>query len=268
MPRTQLLGRRPNAVLAAAVFSVAVFGAAVVTTVVTGPEAAAQGAIVGGEKASLADYPYAVYLVDDAGTQFCGGVIVSSSAVATAAHCAEAVAAKDIRVVVGREDKRTNEGSTLAVTKAWVHPDFEKAEEGDDIAVLTVRGRLPGRAASVARDTDVYAPGTKATVLGWGRVADGGERSDYLRGAVVPMVSDSTCKQAYDSYDPASMVCAGYQQGGIDACKGDSGGPLVIGDTLVGIVSFGDGCAKPGKPGVYTRVTTFAGAIAQQTRGH
>ncbi|QYN18005.1 serine protease [Amycolatopsis sp. DSM 110486] len=268
MPRTRLLGRHPNAVLAAAFFSMAVFGAAVVTTVVTGPEAAAQGAIVGGEKASLADYPYAVYLVDDAGTQFCGGVIVSSSTVATSAHCAEAVATKDIRVVVGREDKRTNEGSTLAVTKAWVHPDFEKAEEGHDIAVLTVRGRLPGRAATVARDTDVYTPGTKATVLGWGRVADGGERSDYLRGAVVPMVSDSTCKQAYDSYDPASMVCAGYQQGGIDACKGDSGGPLVIGDTLVGIVSFGDGCAKPGKPGVYTRVTTFAGAIARQTRGH
>lgn len=267
MPKTRLPGRRPNAVLAAAVWAAAMVGAAALTTVATGPEAAAQGAIVGGEKASLADHPYAVYLVDDAGTQFCGGVIVGSSVVATAAHCAEAVSTKDIRVVVGREDKRTDEGSTLSVTKAWVHPDFEKAEEGDDIAVLTVHGRLPGRAASIARDTDVYAAGTKATVLGWGRVADGGDRSDYLRSAVVPMVSDSTCKQAYDSYDPASMVCAGYQQGGVDACKGDSGGPLVIGDTLVGIVSFGDGCAKPGKPGVYTRVTTFAGAIAQQTRG-
>ncbi|MGW4486600.1 S1 family peptidase [Amycolatopsis sp. NPDC004368] len=236
------------------------------TTVVTGPQAAAAPAIVGGEKASLAEHPYAVYLVDGAGTQFCGGVIVSASAVATAAHCAEAVSTKNIRVVVGREDKRTDDGTTLAVTRAWVHPGFEQAEQGDDIAVLTVRGRLPGRAAAVARDNGVYTAGTKATVLGWGRVADGGDRSDYLRSAVVPMVSDSTCKAAYSSYDPASMVCAGYRDGGIDACKGDSGGPLVIGGTLVGIVSFGDGCGKPGKPGVYTRVTSFAAAIAEHAR--
>ncbi|WP_326834324.1 serine protease [Amycolatopsis rhabdoformis] len=266
MPGPRNHGNRPRTASAALILGAALLLTAGLTTVVTGSPAAATPAIVGGERASLADYPYAVYLEDSAGTQFCGGVIVGTSTVATAAHCAEAVSTKDIRVIAGREDKRTDDGTTLAVTKAWVHPDYEKAEQGDDIAVLTVRGRLPGRAASVARDTGVYAAGTKATVVGWGRVADGGDRSDYLRAAVVPMVSDATCRAAYESYDPASMVCAGYREGGIDACKGDSGGPLVIGGTLVGIVSFGDGCGKPGKPGVYTRVTTFAGTIAQQTR--
>ncbi|MFI5613076.1 S1 family peptidase [Amycolatopsis sp. NPDC051903] len=247
----------------------ALFGAGVLTAAAllgSAPGAAAQGSIVGGERASLADFPYAVYLVDGAGTQFCGGVIVSSSAVATAAHCAEAVSTKDIRVVAGREDKRTDDGAAYAVSKAWVHPDFTKAENGADIAVLTVRGRLPARAAKLARDAGGYEPGTKATVAGWGRVADGGDRSDYLRSAVVPMVADSACQSAYASFDAASMVCAGYEAGGVDACQGDSGGPLVVGGTLVGIVSFGDGCAKAGKPGVYTRVTEFADVIAGQAR--
>ncbi|QRP43495.1 trypsin-like serine protease [Amycolatopsis sp. FDAARGOS 1241] len=245
-----------------ALFSAGVLAA--VTLIGSAPGAAAQGSIVGGERASLADFPYAVYLVDGAGTQFCGGVIVSLSAVATAAHCAEAVATKDIRVVVGREDKRADDGATYAVSKAWVHPGFTKAENGDDIAVLTVRGQLPSSTAKLALDAEVYEPGTKATVVGWGRVADGGDRSDYLRSAVVPMVADSACKSAYASFDAASMVCAGYEEGGVDACQGDSGGPLVVGDTLAGIVSFGDGCAKAGKPGVYTRVTEFAGVIADQ----
>jgi secreted trypsin-like serine protease len=62
------------------------------------------------------------------------------------------------------------------------------------------------------------------------------------------------------------MVCAGYADGGIDACQGDSGGPLVVGDTLIGIVSFGDGCGKAGKPGVYTRVSAYVDDIKAQAR--
>jgi secreted trypsin-like serine protease len=62
------------------------------------------------------------------------------------------------------------------------------------------------------------------------------------------------------------MVCAGYAEGGIDARQGDSGGPLVVGDTLIGIVSFGDGCGKAGKPGVYTRVSAYTDDIEAQAK--
>lgn len=235
----------------------------------SGSSSEAQPRIVGGEEASLSDHPYAVYLTDSNGNQYCGAVVVSSSAVVTAAHCAKAIAQSDTRVVAGRQDKRTYDGVVLAVSNTWIDPDFTDPTKGDDIAVLTVSGRLPYRPAKVADagDRASYETGTKATVLGWGRLSDGGARSDTLRSVVVPVVSDSACKTDYGTYDPASMVCAGYQDGGKDACQGDSGGPLVVGDTLIGIVSFGAGCAKAGKPGVYTRVSAFSDAIAQQSQG-
>ncbi|WP_033294872.1 S1 family serine peptidase [Amycolatopsis jejuensis] len=228
----------------------------------------AEPRIVGGNESSLAEHPYAVYLTDQSGAQFCGAVIVSESAVATAAHCAKAVSQSSIRVVAGRQDKRSSDGVVLSVSRVWVAPGYTDPTKGNDVAVLSVRGQLPYRAAKPAGSSDrsVYAEGTQATVLGWGRLSEGGQRSDVLRSAQVPLVSDSTCKSAYDTYDPSSMVCAGYPDGGIDACQGDSGGPLVVGDTLIGIVSFGDGCAKAGKPGVYTRVSEFSDAIAAQSQ--
>ncbi|MEC3981183.1 S1 family peptidase [Amycolatopsis sp. H20-H5] len=264
--RTTLLAG--GALLATVAFAaVAVGNAAAQDSAPESPSSAAQPRIVGGNVASLSDYPYAVYLADSSGNQYCGAVIVSSSAVATAAHCALAVKASEARVVAGRQDKRTSNGSEFRVSKVWVNPDYTDYTKGDDIAVLTVRGQLPYRPAKVAdgSNADLYAEGTKATVLGWGRVEDGGARSDVLRKAVVPIIGGS-CASSYESYNAEIMTCAGYAQGGTDACQGDSGGPLVVGDTLIGIVSYGDGCAKAGKPGVYTKVSAFAEDIRNQSR--
>lgn len=253
-----------GALLAVAAVAVPV----VVGTASADPASANQPRIVGGDKASLADHPYAVYLTDAGGNQFCGGVIVSSTAVATAAHCAKAVAKQDMRVVAGREDKRSDDGDVLAVSRVWISQGYNDPTQGNDIAVLTVRGQLGYRPAKLPESSDAaaYREGTKATVLGWGRIADGGDRSDYLRSAQVPVVSDSACHADYSVYDQKTMVCAGYTEGGIDACQGDSGGPLVVGDTLIGIVSFGDGCGKAGKPGVYTRVSAFTDDIKAQAK--
>lgn len=260
--RTLLLAS--GALLAVAAVAVPV----VVGTASADPASANQPRIVGGDRASLSDHPYAVYLTDSGGNQFCGAVIVSSTAVATAAHCAKAVTKQEMHVVAGREDKNTDEGSVLSVSKVWISKGYTDPTQGDDIAVLTVRGQLDYRPAKLpdSSDADAYREGTKATVLGWGRVADGGDRSDYLRSAQVPVVSDRDCLADYSMYNAKSMVCAGYEKGGIDACQGDSGGPLVVGDTLIGIVSFGDGCGKAGKPGVYTRVSAYVDDIQAQAK--
>uniref|UniRef100_A0A8D2MB99 Peptidase S1 domain-containing protein n=1 Tax=Zonotrichia albicollis TaxID=44394 RepID=A0A8D2MB99_ZONAL len=90
--------------------------------------------------------------------------------------------------------------------------------------------------------------------------------------STVKLIDSDTCnrKEVYDGDITPRMLCAGYLEGGVDACQGDSGGPLVTPDSrlmwyLVGIVSWGDECAKPNKPGVYTRVTYFRDWITTKT---
>lgn len=245
-----------RAAAAAAVLAGAVFVPAM-------PASGAQPFIVGGQEASISDHPYAVFLVDDRGNQFCGGTLIARDRVVTAAHCAEALSAGEMGVVAGRQDKRSADGVQAGVRDVWIAPEYEDPMRGGDIALLSLDRRLPFRPAAVADGSDeaAYQPGTMATVLGWGRLAEYGEKSDTLRSAEVPIVDDATCSEAYPVYDPQTMVCAGYPEGGVDACQGDSGGPLVVGDTLVGVVSWGEGCAKPGKPGVYTRVSAYASEL-------
>ncbi|KAA9160838.1 serine protease [Amycolatopsis acidicola] len=224
--------------------------------------------IVGGQEASIQDYPYAVYLTDSKGNQFCGGTLVSSSAVVTAAHCATAMSESNLRVVAGRQDENGSGGVVTKVTDVWTEPGYSDPGKGDDVAVLSLDRQVSYRPVSLpdSSDQSLYREGTNATVVGWGRTADGGARSEVLRKATVPVVSDASCSQSYSNYDAKSMVCAGYPQGGTDACQGDSGGPLLVGDTLIGIVSWGDGCAQAGKPGVYARVSTYANDIKAQSQ--
>lgn len=262
--------RRARAVRLA-VAAVAALGLCVPVAGVAGAASSghrARPSIVGGETASITDYPYAVYLVDNAGSQFCGGVLVGPSAVATAAHCAEGAHPSDLRVVMGRQDKRTRDGVVARVSAIWIPREFKDPAKGSDFAVLRLDRSVRYRPVDLPAqgDDSFYAAGTAATVLGWGRTAEGGNRSEVLRKATVPVISDSDCSADYGIYDPAGMVCAGYPRGGIDACQGDSGGPLVVGDTLIGLVSWGEGCAQPAKPGVYTRIAVYSDAIRAQAR--
>ncbi|WP_436501215.1 S1 family peptidase [Actinokineospora sp. HUAS TT18] len=242
-----------------------VVAAIAIITVILGQFVAdAREDIVGGTRAKIADHPYVVYLATRDGYQFCGGTLVAEDKVVTAAHCAQAYAAKDIRVVAGREDKRGTDGVEVKVTKAWIHPEFNDVVGGSDVAVLTLAEPLALRPLTVADDEDSYKAGTKGVILGWGRTSDGGPTSRYLLKADVPIVADASCQKSYDGFAAKSMVCAGYDEGGVDACQGDSGGPLVIAGRLVGIASWGEGCAEAGKPGVYTRVSAYAADIKAQ----
>ncbi|KAK7794875.1 hypothetical protein R5R35_010567 [Gryllus longicercus] len=99
-------------------------------------------------------------------------------------------------------------------------------------------------------------PGTVANVTGWGYISEDGPLSIPLRVVSVPIWSEDNCKSAYDSITPR-MLCAGYADGGKDACTFDSGGPLVADGEQVGVVSWGDRCGRPCKPGVYTNVVYF-----------
>jgi trypsin len=222
--------------------------------------------IVGGNRASIADYSYAVFLTTADGYQYCGGTLVDDNKVITAAHCADGRKPADVVVVAGREDKDSQAGTTSPVRKIWVHPDFADVRSGADVAVLTLSRRLPYESIDPAGadDKDLYEPGMVGTILGWGRTAADGEPSRFLLRAEVPMIADAGCQKSYPSFKAAAMACAGVAQGGVDSCQGDSGGPLIVDGKLAGITSWGEGCAAPGKPGVYTRVAAYAKDLEDQ----
>lgn len=227
--------------------------------------------IIGGDETTIEDNPFVVALTTPDGFQFCGGTIVAPTKVLTAAHCTDGSDPADIRVVAGRTTLSAGGGTTAGVTDIWIHPDWNSAALTSDASVLTLDTPLTEEPLALAApaDADLYAAGANSTVLGWG-VTESGSASDTLRKVDVPVTSDADCTTSYpNDYDAATMVCAGLAEGGKDSCQGDSGGPLV-GVTadgtrkLIGIVSWGQGCAEPNFYGVYGRVSAFHDVLRDQ----
>jgi secreted trypsin-like serine protease len=227
------------------------------------------GQIVGGTRASITEYPWAVML-QNGGSQFCGGTLVAPTKVVTAAHCIATGRANlaDIQVVAGREDKNSSAGQSVNVTAQWVHPSYQSVDGGNDVAVLTLGSPVEGQTPlplATSQDAALYNPTTNSTALGWGATSSGGSASDVLLKVDVPITTDEQCTSAYSNrYVKDAMVCAGLEEGGKDSCQGDSGGPLVAGGKLIGVVSWGDGCASPGKYGVYARVMSYYDLLKEQ----
>lgn len=247
--------------------------------------AAANGVVVGGTPTTTDQQPWVVALSarsrfgSGRSGQFCGGVAVGPRTVVTAAHCmgSEALGVDDwrkvpdLRVVQGRTDLSGTAGEELGLSDVWVDPAFDPATNANDVAVITLDQALPGGTTlpmAQRSDTADYRAGTQARVYGWGDTTGHGDYPTALRTAPVTIFADTVCEQAYPggsvgTYQPASMVCAGAKEGGRDACQGDSGGPLVVGGRLVGLVSWGNGCAQAAYPGVYTRVSAVESLVAQ-----
>ncbi|MET9255269.1 serine protease [Streptomyces sp. NPDC003717] len=249
--------------------------AATAIPLVSAVPAAADSIVVGGFPVDVSESPWTVALSSrdrfggSRAGQFCGGVAVGRTTVLTAAHCLrEEVLGSppdrvpDLKVIAGRTDLRADAGREIPVRGVWVNPAYDTVSKAGDFAVLTLSEALPeGSAIGMAAEGDTaYAAGTEALVYGWGDTSGAGEYANGLRAGRVHVLADSLCRKAYPGsgdgrYLSGSMLCAGEEGGGRDACQGDSGGPLVAHGRLVGLVSWGSGCARPGSPGVYTRVS-------------
>lgn len=258
-------------------------------------------AVVGGGLVPQGDLPWvaAIYTGDAAPSgQFCGGTLIAPSIVVTAGHCVrflrgqtevplmptvynvaaaipgDPLASQDpaairLRVLLGDVRLSGSQGERILVASVYPYPDRDLDTVPDmDIAVLVLQhpsAIAPIRYLRPGDPAALDAPGVAATIVGWGATGESDSGSNSLMEAVVPIISDASCRQSYSAMVPGIEVCAGYPQGGTDTCNGDSGGPLVVpspgGWKLVGATSWGLGCARPNKPGVYAEMRAAAAFI-------
>lgn len=250
-----------------------------------GPEALRSGLpeIIGGQPADPGAYPYAVSLryaadvegledTSGVGRHFCGGSIIASRWVLTAAHCTDFIGDEVELYAVGAHGNDLNALTDYAIDAVHVHPDWNPDTFDYDFALVKLAQDTDGVVDMVGAGTAPLAVGDLAIVVGWG-IGDDGEIQRLLREVTVEVVSVEDCNDA-DSYQgliTETMICLGVpDQGGRDSCQGDSGGGAVSATgspVLFGTVSWGEGCAEPEYYGVYGDVadvgdwieTTMAG---------
>lgn len=205
-----------------------------------------QGRIVGGTPAESGAFPFAVGIATPSRSQYCAGSAVADRFVVTASHCQ--VEPGDV-ILAGSND--LTKARAVRVSESRLHPRFNPITFDYDVAIAVLDE--PAGIATIPLARGVTS--LDAVAVGWGKTSESGSTTNFLREVALPLWESDDCSASYPSLT-SRQVCAGAV--GLDACQGDSGGPLVTWAVdhwkLLGVTSYGRGCARPDFPGVFTDV--------------
>ncbi|KAF4323546.1 hypothetical protein G195_003237 [Phytophthora kernoviae 00238/432] len=210
--------------------------------------------IYGGSEADASELPFIVSLRKDeaGGDTYCGGALIASQYVVTAAHCVKTDGSTIYASIGSAYESGTDDGEQIKVVQGYTHPLYNKSAHLYDVGLLKLETKASVSTLELCTaDGSDNEVGTVATVRGWG-LTENGSQSVVMEEANVEIISNSACNKEYDDRITEGMMCAG-DGNGKDSCNGDSGGPLIANDVLVGIVSWGGKCGV--NAGVYTRVS-------------
>lgn len=229
--------------------------------------------VVGGQKADKNEYPWQVGLVwSDAKQPFCGGTLISSRHVLTAAHCIDAETSGSFKVLLGEHDFKDDiEGLRVNVQTIMPHPQYKKPKYDFGLITLAtpVKFSTKIRPACLPANTKEEYLNKNVIITGWGKLDFRGERASTLMEAKLKVTNMKACSKAFKTTLQADLhVCAADDRRG--TCNGDSGGPLVVKDnsryTVIGVSTGSrDPCAE--FPTLFARVAKVLPWILEHTEG-
>jgi len=217
--------------------------------------------VIDGIECKRGEYPFMGAIVErNTQNLYCGCSLISPNWVITAASCIQNETIDSIDILLGIHNIKTDKIPRFKPKRLVQHDQYDNYTLDSDIALIELDTFTSFESLPIL-ENQIDLTNKMATIIGWGKTGEHKPYPEELMQATVPIVSSQECHNAYQGEITDNMFCAGFYEGGKDACTGDGGGPLFVNidneNRLVGLVSWGEGCGEPEYYGVYTKVQNY-----------